>query len=79
LAYGEGIVQRVGKLTPIGILWSGVQVPDGPPKILSHSSEWLFHLELGMLCSILEKALVRMMTPENINVSIVKYGNFAIR
>jgi len=31
LAYGEGIVQRVGKLTPIGILWSGVQVPDGPP------------------------------------------------
>ena len=30
-AYGEGIVQRVGKLTPIGILWSGVQVPDGPP------------------------------------------------
>jgi len=32
LAYGEGIVQRVGKLTPIGILWSGVQVPDGPPE-----------------------------------------------
>jgi hypothetical protein len=29
--------------------------------------------------NILEKALVRMMTPENINVSIVKYGNFAIR
>ena len=32
-AYGEGIVQRVGKLTPIGILWSGVQVPDGPPEM----------------------------------------------
>ena len=39
-AYGEGIVQRVGKLTPIGILWSGVQVPDGPPKrTLTRDSE----------------------------------------
>jgi hypothetical protein len=28
LTFGEGIVQRVEKLTPIVILWSGVQVPD---------------------------------------------------